>query len=100
MSQVSLKDYPTPPFFYLLHVADNCPKALSTYIRLWADQSTQTHVCVSKKHTLEDYGLDDEEFRQDLLLLFSEGLVEDVSESQSKYIVELTPWEAMYDEFA
>ncbi len=83
--------YDYPPYVYLSQVAEYCPKAVATYLKLWSGQDKENKVHISKKDIRIEYLISLAKFRHDLLLLVKEGLVS-LEETPNWLHIELVDW--------
>jgi hypothetical protein len=82
-----------PPYYYLTQVADNCSKAVSTYMMLWRNADKEKKMSIYKKDVRSEYLISLCKFRHDLLLLVKQGLVS-VDETPALLNIELVGWDS------
>ena len=85
-------DVVSPPFFYLLQIAEHCPRALTCYLMLWRDMDRDFMIHVHKDDVRRKYLMSPTKFMNDLLLIRKEGLVS-IDETPNMYHLELTGWD-------
>jgi hypothetical protein len=81
-----------PPYAYLFQVAEHCPKAVATYLRLWRDRSDESLLYFDLEDFRQNYCMSLAKFKHDLFLLTKECLV-NVEERPSQIVVELVEWD-------
>jgi hypothetical protein len=81
-----------PPYLYLTQVLDHCPKAGSTYMKIWHKRDRNNEVRVVKKNVYSEYLTSLAKFRHDLLMLIRESLI-NIDESPNEIHIELVNWE-------
>lgn len=65
-----------PPYMYLCQVADHCPKAAATYLTLWREKGKDYSITYEKKKIRGNLLVSPTKFRNDILMLAREGLLE------------------------
>jgi len=87
-----------PPYYYLLQVAEHCPKAVFTYMQLWKSRDAKNCAQVYKEDVKNTFLVSLAKFRNDLFLLMKEGLVS-IEESPLSLKVEMVDFDNAFDKF-
>lgn len=80
-----------PPKFFLKQVANNCPKAISTYIYLWEKKDKNNKVMVTSKDI--SYFSHPNAFKDNLRKLNNEGLLNYIPEDSGTISIEMVDWQ-------
>jgi hypothetical protein len=64
-----------PPYVYLTQVLNHCPRSASTYIELWRHKDKNSKVSVAKNQIRNQFLMSAAKFRNDLMSLVKEGLI-------------------------
>lgn len=65
-----------PPYEYLTKVLEHCPKAGSTYLKLWKFRDSENKLKFSKEQIRTKFNTSFAKFRHDLWLLVNESIIE------------------------
>lgn len=82
----------SPPIAYMKIIADHCPRALSTYIKLWEERDAKSIAVVYKDSIKNNYMISITRFKNDLMGLLKEGLIS-IDETKKAYHIELVDWD-------
>ncbi len=91
------KNFDIPNPLYLMQVSDHCPRALSTYIKIWGDKDQNSKLTIYKRSIRDRYLNSLTKFRTDLFCLVQEGLIS-VDESPKLITIEFVDFDEFYDE--
>jgi hypothetical protein len=84
--------YDGPPSMYLEQVLDHCPKAGSTYMKLWRMKDFDNCLTVAKSEIPSLFLIKKQKFQDDLLLLAKEQLI-NVDTSPNMISIEMVGWD-------
>jgi hypothetical protein len=85
------------PEEYLLILAENCPKALGTYIRLWRDKNPHDCRIVFTMNLLEEYGISKTKLISDLNQICDQMLLS-YKKIKDYYLIELVDYNEIFED--
>jgi hypothetical protein len=90
--------YDYPPYPYLQIIADNCPEAVSLYMKLWSKRDCCNQLRIERIKAKNEFSMPLKKFRQLLNLICDERLlsyaeVPCLHKCQFEFFIEIVDWQ-------
>lgn len=83
----------SPPHLYMAQVLEHCPRAGSTYLKIWREKNKDNRLVIEKKDFRKEQLVSLTVFKNDLISLVREGLIS-FEETPDLIYIELVDWDA------
>lgn len=81
-----------PPHLYLCQVLEHCPRAGSTYLKIWREKNDENQLILDKENFRQEHLISLTKFKNDLFYLVKEGLIS-VEETPTSLKIDIVAWD-------